>query len=797
MIASTCLIEQKGRETDTPQKNVINMSIAIAPLPPADDLVKKRQCVMEMNLRTQLENAQAELRRNAELLTTLRRENKELQAARGRAERGQLVEDGEEHFRKEEELLHNKLCVLKRSLNAVKGKNSDLQKAIETTMQENAFTLKEGGAYVDEGSAVTQKIRTLENRLDKCLIKHNEVEAIRKTYEVILERLQLEQVGFDLQLNALEKTIANDSKELDDLNTVGAESSKGRDEAKSDLTRLRKKLVEERRTQRKDLEQRRQFVQGKREFLEARQSQLLVKMEKQQERHNRILNGEDRSHAKASKKKANGQANDPVFSPQELERIQYQKEAYQRLRDVTMSQNVGEVVHKLLERRHNHKNLKKVLAELEDTVSARTQEVKALRAQWDEVNQQAGGAMVRPPLTRSARDVQKRRVLLLEEQQQQQKQLLLQKKGNSGAEKGTLPPLQSSPTSSSSPASFGQKDHPAGAGSAFEEQEALLSRLAYSDYRLLAERKRENKKIVEEFELHLRNRQKELEDAHRDQESLSRLLLDVEAGVQQLAQKLFMGATVNGETLTPPAIGGGAHALGRSGGDPMVSGPMLGISLSGRGGVKSSSTNSTPPILPSAEESLPLVGATEGGGSMSEEGLGWSGGIATPASNATVSLLRSCEEKLQAMLEELATDEIEAAQRAIQEEKVNIPVSNIRLPQLLAATRRYSNVGGGGGKAGSSGGQGSSEGIDGEDDSSSADRGGGGAGKASASCILPPANAAGSGGKHFRALPQLVDDFPDNEVHDRQELKMMSLAAVEREIKKAKQMLQRRKEEGH
>lgn len=780
------------------------MSVAAAPLSPADDLAKKRQCVMEMNLRTQLENAQAELRRNTELLTTLRRENKELQAARVRAERGQLVEDGEEHFRKEEELLHNKLCVLKRSLNAVKGKNAELQKTIECTMQENAFTLKEGGAYVDEGSAVTQKIRTLENRLDKCLIKHNEVEAIRKTYEVILERLQLEQVGFDLQLNALEKTIANDSKELHDLNTVGAESSKGRDEAKSDLTRLRKKLVEERRTQRKDLEQRRQFVQDKREFLEARQNQLLVKMEKQQERHNRILNGEDRAHAKPSKKKNNGQANDPVFSPQELERIQYQKEAYQRLRDVTMSQNVGEVVHKLLERRHNHKNLKKVLVDLEDAVSTKTQDVMALRRQWDEVNQQAGGAMVRPPLTRSARDVQKRRALLLEEQQQQQQQqLLLQKKGASGGEKGSLPPLQLSPTSSSSPSSAAKKDHLAGAGSASEEQDALLSRLAYSDYRLLAERKRENKKIVEEFELHLRDRQKELEDAHRDQESLSRLLLDVEAGVQQLAQKLFMGATVNGEALTPPAIGGGAFAHGGSGGvlmtlntgDPIVSMTMLGTSLSGRAGVKSSFTASTPPVGQSTEESLPIGGVGEGGVSMSEEGLGWSGAVVAPASTATVSLLRSCEEKLQSMLEELASDEIEVAQRAIQEEKVNIPVSNIRLPQLLAATRRYSNTGNG--KGGSSGGQGSSEGMDGEDDSSSADRSGGGAGKIPVSCALPPANAAGSGGKHFRALPQLVDDFPDNEVHDRQELKMMSLAAVEREIKKAKQMQQRRKEEGH
>lgn len=826
------------------------MSKAASRLPPNDELAKKRQSVLEINLRTQLESAQAELRRNAELLTTLRRENKELQLSLTRAMRGQLNVGSEEHYQKEEELLHNKLCVLKRSLNSVKGKNTELQKVIETTMQEHAFTLKEGGAYVDEGSAVTQKIRTLENRLDKCLIKHNEVEAIRKTYEVILERLQLEQAGFDLQLNALEKTIASDEKELNDLNTVGAEAAKGRDEAKADVGRLKKKLVEERRQQRKDLDERRQFVQDKREYLGARHSQLLVKMAKQQERHNRILNGEDRrGPSKASKKKSSAQTNDPVFSPQELERIQFQKEAYHRLRDTTMSQNVAEVIHKLLERRHNHKNLKKVLSDLEDAISKKTLEVKRLRKKWDDVNQQSGGAMVRPPLTRSARDVQKRSNLVLEEPQQQKKAVALTDKGGAGTGAGGAP---ASPSGAAAPSATtvppASKDQRGGKSTAEEEDdENLLSRLAYSDYRLLAERKRENKKIVEEFELHLRVRQDELEEAHREQESLSRLLLDVEAGVQQLAQKLFVGAAASAYSLTPPAMGGGGGGYPHSGsglltlsmgGDSNVSFTTLQASLT-QGGLKNAlSTFSLPhggggnigeaitPAAHSSEELPALMGAD--GGLISSEGMGLSSGSGglSPAgasgSTATVSLLRSCEEKIQGMLEELAGDEIEVARRTMLEEKVIIPATNIRLPQLLT-------IGGGGGGGGqmnqigtsASGGKGGvnamsngggiySEGMEGDEEAGSVDYPGGGR---TSSPSLQPGNVGGSGGggagaggaggsgfgggKHYRVLPQLVDDFPDNEVHDRQELKMMSLAAVEREIKKAKQLQQRRKEEGH
>ena len=40
----------------------------------------------------------------------------------------------------------------------------------------------------------------LENRLDKALIKYNEAQSIKKTYEQIVKRLREERIGFDHQL---------------------------------------------------------------------------------------------------------------------------------------------------------------------------------------------------------------------------------------------------------------------------------------------------------------------------------------------------------------------------------------------------------------------------------------------------------------------------------------------------------------------------------------------------------------------------------------------------------------------
>lgn len=44
-----------------------------------------------------------------------------------------------------------------------------------------------------EDSPLTRKIRMLENRLDKAMIKYNEAQSIRKTYEQIVKRLKVTQ----------------------------------------------------------------------------------------------------------------------------------------------------------------------------------------------------------------------------------------------------------------------------------------------------------------------------------------------------------------------------------------------------------------------------------------------------------------------------------------------------------------------------------------------------------------------------------------------------------------------------
>jgi coiled-coil domain-containing protein 151 len=72
-----------------------------------------------------------------------------------------------------------------------------------------------------EDNELTRCIRVLENKLDKAMIKHNEAQSIRKTYEQTAGQLKEERVGFDNQLSALERTLGAKTRDYKELQLLG------------------------------------------------------------------------------------------------------------------------------------------------------------------------------------------------------------------------------------------------------------------------------------------------------------------------------------------------------------------------------------------------------------------------------------------------------------------------------------------------------------------------------------------------------------------------------------------------
>ncbi|ORC88099.1 uncharacterized protein TM35_000181560 [Trypanosoma theileri] len=693
-------------------------------------VLKKKQSVIDVGQRTQLDLLQGEVRRNKEVLTNMRLENTQLNIALQQAIRGQRRITNDEYFRKEEEQLHNKLCVLKRSLNSVKGKKEELAREIERTIEETNYIIKEGDATIDENSALGQKIRALENRLDKCLIKHNEVNAIRRTYETLLERLQQEQSGFDTRLAAMEKTLQNKEKDLADLNSVASEASRGRDAAKAEVLSLKTQLTRERREQKKDLEERKAFVSSKRTQLEKKSRRLREKMEKDEERRMRARLA--LSNTQKKKIRVNPQKQ---LQPEELEHQQQLREAYNRLKEVTMSTNVGDVVFKLKERQDANVQLLRTVKEAEEKNEGLLEERRKLQEEWNDMQQQCGGT-----------------------------NRLLKSKNNNN--------IINNIKNSNNNNNEEPFDNSGMTMSSVVEQRALVRR-----------------RVLEEFDAHLCDRQNELEETRMEQEWLAQLLVDVDTGVRHLAERLEGTiSTTNSIQLHPHNPQQREISISTST-TPTPAAAADGIS--GSGNRRGDSEVLSPPAaaLTFPRESVEITGETGARGSVITE------------------LLRVCGVALQRMLDELHEGDVESTAKCLAHWRGTLPASNIhvRLEHYIDNSNKYNtqqqqqqqqqhlnnnnnnnnnlllyDVGG------------DSRHEEGEDELEMDDlyeRNG----------RQLSAEEPGVAGRKWlgaaAARNDLADDFPENEIHDRRELKMMSIATVERERKKARKQQQQRTKE--
>jgi hypothetical protein len=91
---------------------------------------------------------------------------------------------------------------------------------------------------------------------------------IIKTYEQIVRRLKEERVGFDNQLAAIERTLSAKQRDYEELLLLAGDANHARETALGELDRVRAGYEEERRRRERELRERHQVVQLRRQMLE-------------------------------------------------------------------------------------------------------------------------------------------------------------------------------------------------------------------------------------------------------------------------------------------------------------------------------------------------------------------------------------------------------------------------------------------------------------------------------------------------------------------------------------------------
>ena len=223
----------------------------------------------------------------------------------------------------------------------------------------------------DGDASLTRQIRSLESKLDKAMIKYNEAQSIRSTYEHIVKRLKEERIGFDNQLTALERTVQAKQRDYEELLLLSGDASHARDIAQQQLHTHRCQYEEKRLAREGELREKHQMIKVRKQMIERQRKKDEEKQKKQNEQSKQVvaaaqaLNGAGgiggaglgRSSSFRNRR-ASMMRRGSVMGGQEthVDRLQEEQEekidvydqAFRRIRDATGVGDVNEVIEKIV-----------------------------------------------------------------------------------------------------------------------------------------------------------------------------------------------------------------------------------------------------------------------------------------------------------------------------------------------------------------------------------------------------------------------------------------------------------------
>ena len=253
---------------------------------------------------------------------------------------------------------------------------------------------KEMEKLKDDDTPLTRNIRTLENRLDKAMIKYNEAQSIRKTYEQIVKRLKEERIGFDNQLAAIERTLKAKEKDLEELVLMSHDAQHAKEVAKAELLKLEHQLMEEKKQREKELADRRQLVQQKVEM-----NQRMEKRDKMRREMALVEGGEqgggdgDAGMKKTMFSTAFHSALNEHVMEEEQKKITTYEEAFRKIKDATGVSDVNEVIQKFLTQDETHNNLVVMTKEAQARIDALNEEKTQAKAKVEEIKYSGTGSL--------------------------------------------------------------------------------------------------------------------------------------------------------------------------------------------------------------------------------------------------------------------------------------------------------------------------------------------------------------------------------------------------------------------
>ncbi|CAG9333282.1 unnamed protein product [Blepharisma stoltei] len=314
---------------------------------PEDELeeLQKRLTYLEGERKKVIENLNFTRKQNEETILQLQKEHKELRAnlkasVKQPTSAGALPQSDETV---EGVKMRRRLDQLKGSATEKQGQLKILQDKLKEMSQDQK------GSMLNEDAPQMRQIRILENRLDKAMIKYNEAQSIRKTYEQIVKQLKEERVAYDNQLAAIERSLKGKEHDFEELLLLSHDAEHAKETSEAELCRFEAQITVERMTREKNVEEKKDEVTQR------------IEMTQKLEIAERKKAGKDEQESKGFMSRLSaGIANEAFHHQQareEKQKIKDYEDAFRRIKESTGVTDVNEVIQKFMTQEDTAANL--------------------------------------------------------------------------------------------------------------------------------------------------------------------------------------------------------------------------------------------------------------------------------------------------------------------------------------------------------------------------------------------------------------------------------------------------------
>jgi coiled-coil domain-containing protein 151 len=278
-------------------------------------------------------------KRNKEQIDQLRKENKELREQLHSREISTGADTSDpKAVRKLVEKTDKELALWRRRWDDSKDKSQKIKNDL-LALQDKLGELKGLGTdqitITSDDNPQMRTIRMLENKLDKAMIKYNEAQSIRKTYEMIVKRLKDERVGYDNQLAAIEQSLKGKEHDFEELLLLSYDAKHAKEVAEAELRKFESQLQAKRELRDKEIQEQqkavKQRVENKNEekTKETHEQEIDIKKRELDENRQQKLNDQQKYNDAVEKKK---------------KQIEEYDKSLRKIKDATGASDINEII---------------------------------------------------------------------------------------------------------------------------------------------------------------------------------------------------------------------------------------------------------------------------------------------------------------------------------------------------------------------------------------------------------------------------------------------------------------------